>query len=534
MAYTGKGAFGGFETAKEQSDYWNSFTKKPTKTTKIKTTPNSSIGVINQLTGGTGNTIANQLASLNVPKANTTSNKNSANNLFLNQPSTTEKKEIPTYDFLKTPSQNASQGNNLGFSGSVAPQQPIQQPNINNQINELLTALSSKVNQGYQFDPNDPVLNQMQDQAIGKVRQDMARRGRVFDTYAATKEQLAAQQMIPDYYNMARTGYDRDINNLASALGQYRNVQQDNRAMEQNMIANEVTNYGVELSPRMRQYEQQYQQIPQQEIARLMPYSQNFAGRIKELRAIDPNHPDIPILETLRAMKVLSDPQLLQQYGAEYGMQSTAINQMAEANTQQELLNKLEVLKQQMANEKYAMEISKIQADISKIESEAQYKNAQIVAEEYKALQEQIKTSTLPAQIKAEIEADIALASQRYASAELSTERINTERLQQDKIINDINKAQNLTGNQKYVAHLFLDYINSGMDINAYLQSPVTETVNGKEEPVVDNNGNTFRKVDDLSNEEMKMLLDLVKQQKSLQDGGDFIETLNKLSKLTE
>ena len=59
---------------------------------------------------------------------------------------------------------------------------------------KLYSMLTDKINNPAQFDPNnDAALKVAQDQARLKVIGDMAKRGRVFDTYADTQTQQAQQ-----------------------------------------------------------------------------------------------------------------------------------------------------------------------------------------------------------------------------------------------------------------------------------------------------------------------------------------------------
>jgi hypothetical protein len=196
---------------------------------------------------------------------------------------------------------------------------------------------------------------------------------------------------------------------------------------EQIRKADEVSRYGVTLSPVIRSLETAYRSYPQQELARLSQYSGDLAKRINELSEIAPNSPDIPILQSMRAMKILSDPTLLAKFGGEYGMQSTAINSASVAieerlakQAHDVAINNLEIIEKKLQNEKYVGEIEKIKVEMKKLDYEAKYKEAEAVASEYKALQEKIKTTYLPEQLKEDINKVVAQAGQARASAQAS------------------------------------------------------------------------------------------------------------------
>jgi hypothetical protein len=353
---------------------------------------------------------------------------------------------------------------------SLTREMPKYQSPYQSQIMDTLSKI-----QNYQAQPYNPqsdaALKVAQQQAIDKVRQDMARRGRVFDTYAASQEQQVAQGLIPDYYRLGlqqeqqqrsdlynqlgalqgleQTGYGRyqdqygqqrqaeqdylkEAITRANLTGQFdgtptvseqdrqRNIQlQETQRAEQQ----EIADFGTVLSPQMRQYRQTYLSMPQDIKRQLLPLGQQdggFATTINRLLASDPSNPLLPYLQALRANKILSDPEMMAQYGAEYGLQTGAITQMAESEQQQDIVNRLEQIKLQTQNQKYVEEITKVQAEVRKIESEKAYKDTETIKKEYEALQEQLKYKNLPTKLKAELESELQLAEQRAASAQSS------------------------------------------------------------------------------------------------------------------
>lgn len=302
-----------------------------------------------------------------------------------------------------------------------------------------------------QYDPGkDVALNIAQDQAIQKVRRGMAGRGRVFDTYAGMKEQQVAQQLIPQYYQYHRQDQQLGREDLYNQLNQLRGMQNTRFGQDvtragltgqfeggptipeiQRIEQNEIRDFGTVLSPQMREYREAYLNLPQDIKRQYEPLGDQdggFATTINQLRATDPNNELIPILEIMRANKILSDPQMMEQYGIEYGMQSGAITEMAEQEVLQDVMQNLEVLKQQAQYKEYVAQIEKIQAEIQKIESEKAYKDAQIVEKEYQALQEQIKTANLPYQLQAELQSELQLAKQRSTSAMANVARAEQSR----------------------------------------------------------------------------------------------------------
>ena len=71
----------------------------------------------------------------------------------------------------------------------------------------------------FKFDANNPALLQAQKQAMEQARQQSAKRGRVFDTFAQIQEQEAAQGLLPQFYGQARQDYQTGRANLLSTLG---------------------------------------------------------------------------------------------------------------------------------------------------------------------------------------------------------------------------------------------------------------------------------------------------------------------------
>jgi hypothetical protein len=161
----------------------------------------------------------------------------------------------PTYDFTQTPAQNASVGNDAGYSGVVSatkvPAQPVAQPTGQLDVSSILSQLTnamksfvdaSKANQQpYQspyavdmqntlaainkwkptaYDPNsDSGLKEAQKQAMLQAQNEAVRKGRVFDTWATTQEQQAAQRLIPQYQQIHEQNQQQNFGNMVNKLG---------------------------------------------------------------------------------------------------------------------------------------------------------------------------------------------------------------------------------------------------------------------------------------------------------------------------
>ena len=180
--------------SKAQSDYWNNFISTPykaqpklwdvpdSKSNMTKTTPPKVIGK----SGVTSlKPDAQKITSTGVKPVSA-------------QDNVITKSGVSSLASLFTPVQTPPPKQQAPIQ--QVPIQPTQQqPNYNQMIYETLNQIRQQ--QPYQYDPTkDVALQTAQDQAMGRVRQDMAKRGRVFDTYAGIKEQEAAQQLIPDYF----------------------------------------------------------------------------------------------------------------------------------------------------------------------------------------------------------------------------------------------------------------------------------------------------------------------------------------------
>jgi hypothetical protein len=396
--------------------------------------------------------------------------------------------QAPQFDYAQMSKMIADQyAQNLPPIPQYQPYQSQLDPQIMETLNQIRNYKQ------FSYDPaSDEALKVAQTQAAERVRQDMAKRGRLFDPYAAQQEQIAMQGLIPDYYRFARQGYESDRGYQGQVLGALQGVdqaqygrygseydrarqgalqgqrdyreaydvgqagaegayqrgfegRQEQRGIEDVQRNQEIQEFGTPLSTQARDLRQAYLDIPTNIKAQLQELGNQpggYATTINQLMQTDPTNPMIQQLQAMRANKVLSDPELLKRYGREYGMETGAITEMGEAGEQQKLMDELEVIKGKLQNEKYVNEISKIQAEAKRIQADSAYKDAQTVVQEYKALQEKITAAGLPAKLKSEInenisqtaanyargEASKASAAKSYAGAETEREKTKTER----------------------------------------------------------------------------------------------------------
>ena len=356
----------------------------------------------------------------------------------------------------------------------------------------------------FQYDPTQDVgLQQAQAQAREQVRQEMARRGRVFDPYAQAKEVEVAQQLIPAYQQMARQGYQQDISNLyrqlgaltgleqtgygreqdiltrqrqqeqdvlaelqrqfgreQTVLGRERQAEQDILAEQQRQFGRDVTeagitgefrgtptaqqqerqrqreieDFGVELSDTARGLRGLFQQYvaTQPERVRVLEQLGNtlaggFAEAINNPARFNLSQEDVNILQSLRFNKIIKSPELLAQYGAEYGMDTPAIQQASERVKAEKVLRELKIEEQRVANTQKAIELQKLAAEIERYMAETEYKSAQTEKTRQDALMTKAERLALPQKLQNDLRESLALAEQRRASAGLSREKITTE-----------------------------------------------------------------------------------------------------------
>lgn len=424
------------------------------------------------------------------------------------------------------------------------------QGDIDKKIQDIMTY------EPYKFDVDNPALLQAQKQAIETARRGMAKRGRVFDTYAQIKEQESAQKLIPEFYRLGMNQYESERQNLYNQLSTLRGQETTdyNRYLtDRNYIeAQEREQFGTVLSPTMRDYRQKFLEIPQDIMAELAPLGQQeggFATTINQLKVTDPTNPMLPYLEIMRANKVLSDPLLMEQYGTEYGMQTGQILGVSQQAEQTQALNQLEILKGKAEYAQYLVDIAKVEADIKKIEADARNKDADTLSKEYDVLMKELEYLNLPEKLKQDLNAVIALSAQRYASAkssiataELTSDRMATERLNRDLLEGKISeqefstkleeaklKNENLRNlelskeakkDDRLVSSAYVEYLNSGKDVKEWLVSPkilvdesgqpFTDPTTNEPVIIVDEKGKPILNGNTFSQTEIEDFLDIV------------------------
>lgn len=386
-------------------------------------------------------------------------------------------------------------------TSSVTP--PAQTNSVEDTVNRILAkltqsnplyandALMSKLNtiQGmkYQFDDNNPALLQAQKQAMGQVQKDMARKGRVFDTYAATKAQEAAQGLIPSYYQLGMNQFNTDRNDqyaqLAAMQGMNTTAFNQNQTNNQNYIqayglgqtgANtqftqnvteagltgqykgqptvteqdrirnqEIAQYGTPLTPEIKQQLAVFQQMPQQyrAIVDMPQISADYAAEINRRAAVNPQDPLIPYLLAARTAKILSNPRLMQQYGSTIGLSSPAIAMMAQKYQADQIALYIDQLKAQYALPQYQAELEKVKAEALRAGAEAAYKTLEAANLPLKLKMELAGELAKISLTEAQTGAQQANAAESYANVNLRGEQMNTEKTQQVKYLADANKA---------------------------------------------------------------------------------------------
>jgi hypothetical protein len=417
----------------------------------------------------------------------------------------------------------------LGDAPKVSTPDPYQSPLTQN----MLDTLAKIQNTGsFKYDPNtDAALNQAQKQAMLQVKNASVASNRLYGSNTEKRLQEAAQGLIPQFQQAAEntynTGIDRLYQQLSALQGidavgynRYRDTAGDVRSTQLNQqqqygkaldyatgradtafnqqIAqapytgklfgeatqqatqqqrnNEVATYGTELSPAARQGVAVYNAMisnPQMAAVakQVQSYSSDFAKEINARMQANPNDPLIPYLLAARTAKILGNPQLMQQYGADIGIANPAVANLAMQYESAQLKDKLDAIKGQLDSEKARMEIEKVKAEVEKMNWEAAYK--------------QLETINLPYQQKAELQSQIALAAQRnaaaaenYAGVDLKNEQMNTEKFQQTKLSADAAKTLQSLNNK--VNTYYNNFVTSGQKFDDWLKSVSGNNDEGK------------------------------------------------------
>lgn len=384
-----------------------------------------------------------------------------------------------------------------------APNSSYNLPEYNNLYSpeDLKNLFGNIQNQNYNYDPaNDTLLKLSQDQAMSQTAQNMAKRGMLYSDSSKSKMFQAGMNLTPQFEQRAYDRYKGNLGDLYNQLttmqglegfnyNRYRDLNQDqlgaeqenrNRYFEDVGLQNEMYNqartqsyedqdrmeqkelaqYGVVLSPKMREQVQAYQNISQADLRRLLPLANQeggYATTINQLLKTDPNNPDLPLLNSLRAMKILSDPTLLNKYGQEYGMDSMGIKSMADQNTQLQQMQQLEreqaileQINQLITNEKEANEVQKVLYQIEELKSNIQYKDEQTVKMMIETEMKAIERANLPEELRLKLQDLAASTSQKYAAINNYGSMINQRDLQNEIDIVKTNAEYGVDENGNY------------------------------------------------------------------------------------
>jgi len=247
-------------------------------------------------------------------------------------------------------------------------------------INQSLSA----INQQFNYNPaQDNALHMAQNQAQDTVRKHMARSGMAYSTVAKAKMQESAQSLIPQYEDRAYGKFQDERQNQYQMLSQKAQLEQLNYNEYKDLQNFEMDMYGTVLNPEMRQHMSVYNSIPD-EMKRDLEntFGKDFHAEINRLRAMDPNHHMIPILEAMRANKVLKDPSTLSQYASQYGIASPKLAETgAKYNALMQDIEKGNIEKAIMEMEKSQLpdkmkwELLQMAANYANTQSDTAYRN---------------------------------------------------------------------------------------------------------------------------------------------------------------
>jgi len=201
-----------------------------------------------------------------------------------------------------------------------APYEYNRQYLTNDAINNSLSAINKQFN----YNPaQDSALHMAQNQAQDTVRKHMARSGMAYSTVAKAKMQESAQSLIPQYEDRAYGKFQDERQNQYQMLSQKAQLEQLNYNEYKDLQNFEIEQYGTVLNPEMRQHMATYNSLTD-EMKRDLEntFGKDYHAEINRLRAVDANHHMIPVLEAMRANKVLKDPGTLSKYASQYGIAS--------------------------------------------------------------------------------------------------------------------------------------------------------------------------------------------------------------------
>jgi hypothetical protein len=315
----------------------------------------------------------------------------------------------------------------LDFLKSVAPKPEVATPyksTLDPKLTDLLKRIEDFTGQKFVYDPaTDAGLKVAQSQSMLKVKNDMAKRGRVFDTYTDTQMQQASQGLIPAYQQIAQQEHNQQGDNMFKTLsavqglenlayGKYRDNVSDintantnkynqykdttttaldmyktgvternnaatqsetkrlnNATIEGKQVDNEVKQYGRALTPISRPQVQAYEQYIQNPVfsRKVTENWGNIAGLINSVPNTPENAELLAALNGARVMKLMQDPQLMAKYGAEYGFGTTAkeAGELADLEGKQ-FDNVIKAAKASVASEEAKATLDKIQNEVTK------------------------------------------------------------------------------------------------------------------------------------------------------------------------
>ncbi len=183
----------------------------------------------------------------------------------------------------------------------------------------------------FDYDPHqDQMLQRAQEQAKEGVMRHLAEHGLAPGSATQVRMQQASQDLIPEYEQMAYGRHMDEIQHNYQMLAQKAQLEDISYREFMDMQNYEIQQYGIALTPELREHTQVAQSMDPELMRDLeWAYGDDFAHEINKRREQNPEDPLIPMLEALRANKVLRDPSLLHEYGRAYGLSSAAIAERA-------------------------------------------------------------------------------------------------------------------------------------------------------------------------------------------------------------
>lgn len=275
---------------------------------------------------------------------------------------------------------------------------------------------------------------------------------------------------------MQNQTFNQDVTK-AGLTGQFQGQPTAEQQQQQNK--NEMTTYGTMLTPQIRQQLQLLDKLPPGiKMTDVTKYYNDYAAEINRRAKEFPDDPMIPYLMAARTQKILSTPELMQQYGKEIGLANPQIAQNA--------------LKYQQAQSNLTLDNLKIYAEKIKAEylpvtEKAKLDEAIANAEKgkWEAAKAKIEAINAPEEVKLDLKykleqiksqqanqiQSLASAGASGANAALAGQRLNTEAYNTEEArIKAALASQDLNSD---TPRLYQSYLQSGKNFDDWFKSDV-------------------------------------------------------------